>query len=64
MRLAYLYIDWQGTLEVSQRNYARAKQHYDSALVKYQQAKANGQEDQNMVVLQNLIDQLHDTGWL
>lgn len=64
MRLAYLYIDWQGILEVSQRDYTQAKQHYESALAKYQQVKANGQEDQNMVVLQNLIDQLHDTGWL
>lgn len=64
MRLAYLLIDWQGAKPVGSRDYTQAQDYYLSARKKYQQAQANGQEDQNMVVLQNLISQLEDTGWL
>lgn len=64
MRLAYLLIDWQGAKPVGSRDYIQARDYYLSAREKYQQAQANGQEDQNMVVLQNLISQLEDTGWL
>lgn len=64
MRLAYLLIDWQGAKPVGSRDYTQAQDYYLSAREKYQQAQANGQEDQNMVVLQNLISQLEDTGWL
>lgn len=64
MQLAYLYIDWQGTLNIEQRDYDKAISCYDSAKEKYQQAIANGQEDQNMVILTNLIDQLQSAGWL
>lgn len=64
MQLAYLYIDWQGTLPAEQRDYHQALEFYNSSQQKYQQALANGQEDQNMVVLTNLIDQLRSAGWL
>ena len=64
MRLAYLLIDWQGAKPVGSRDYTQAQDYYLSAREKYQQAQANGQEDQNMVILQNLISQLEDTGWL
>ena len=64
MRLAYLLIDWQGAKPVGSRDYTQAQDYYLSARKKYQQAQANGQEDQNMAVLQNLISQLEDTGWL
>lgn len=64
MQLAYLYIDWQGTMDVEKRNYEQALMYYISAKEKYQQALANGQEDQNMAVLTNLISQLQSSGWL
>ena len=64
MQLAYLYIDWQSVLPVEQRDYHKALIYYDASQEKYQQALANGQEDQNMVVLNNLIDQLRSAGWL
>lgn len=64
MQLAYLYIEWQGTLPVEKRDYHKALDCYEACQQKYQQALANGQEDQNMVVLTNLIDQLRLAGWL
>lgn len=64
MRLAYLYADWQGTLAAASRNYAAVWSYYQSAEEKYQQAVANGQEDQNMVLLKNLVEQLRNAGWL
>ncbi len=64
MQLAYLYIDWQSALPMEQRDYHKALACYDASQEKYQQALANGQEDQNMVVLNNLIDQLRSAGWL
>lgn len=64
MRLAYLYADWQGTKENTEREYAEVESYYLSASEKYKQAQANGQEDQNMMLLKNLVDQLKNTGWL
>lgn len=64
MQLAYLYIDWQSTLPAEQRDYQEALTYYNVSQEKYQQALANGQEDQNMVVLSNLINQLQSAGWL
>lgn len=64
MQLAYLYIDWQGTLPANQRDYHLALEYYEASQQKYQQALANGEEDQNMVVLTNLIEQLRLAGWL
>lgn len=64
MQLAYLYIDWQGAIPLNQRDYHQALAYYNIAQEKYQQALANGQEDQNMVVLSNLIGQLQSAGWL
>ena len=37
---------------------------YDSAVEKYRQAQANGTEDMQMAILNNLIDQLRTGGWL
>lgn len=64
MQLAYLYIDWQSVVPLDQRDYHQALAYYNGAQEKYQQALANGQEDQNMVVLGNLIGQLQSAGWL
>lgn len=64
MRLAFLYADWQGTLNNADRDYSSVQQYYQSANEKYQQAVANGQEDQNMILLGNLVYQLESAGWL
>jgi len=64
MQLSYLLIDWQGTLPADTRDYHEAKRCYDSAVEKYRQAQANGTEDVQMAVLNNLITQLQNGGWL
>ena len=64
MRLAYLYAKWQEKVPVESRNYQKVQTCYESAWQKYQTALANGQEDQDMTLLKNLIVQLQNSGWL
>ena len=64
MQRAYLLIDWQNAKSAEKRNYYEAGACYDSAVEKYRQAQANGTEDMQMAILNNLIDQLRTGGWL
>ena len=64
MQRAYLLIDWQNAKSAEKRNYYEAGACYDSAVEKYRQAQANGTEDMQMAILNNLIDQLRTVGWL
>lgn len=64
MQIAYLYISWQQIIETDKRDYQTAYNYYQSAQEKYRQAQANGKEDPNMKVLDNLVSQLKTTGWL
>ncbi len=64
MRLAFLYADWQSAKSQQSRDYHNAQHYYKTAKEKYQQALANGKEDSNMAILENLIRQIKAAGWL
>lgn len=64
MRLAFLYADWQSHKDMTERNYSDVLTYYESASEKYKQAKANGRDDADMTILENLINQIKQAGWL
>lgn len=64
MRLAFLYADWQSHKDIAERDYSDVAAYYESAADKYKQAKANGREDADMKILENLVAQIRQAGWL
>ena len=64
MRLAFLYADWQSHKDISERDYSDVAAYYESAADKYKQAKANGRDDADMKILENLVAQIRQAGWL
>lgn len=64
MRLAFLYADWQSQLSEDGRDYAKTLEYYNLAVRYYEQAVANGENDDEMLRLQALIEQLRISGWL
>ncbi len=64
MRLAMLYGIEQNELEESQRDYHIVQEYYEKATAYYQQAKIDGVSDSEMQVLESMMQQIIDGGWL
>lgn len=64
MRLAFLYADWQSKKNIDDRDYTEVESYYKKACSKYETAKANGKQDADMAILDNLIKQLKAADWL
>ena len=64
MRLAILY----GTVENGQpeeeRDYTKVQENYEKAVAYYQKAKNDGVSDAEMQVLETMMQQIIDGGWL
>ena len=64
MRLSFFYADWQSQQPVEVRDYADTLAYYNLALQYYEQAVANGENSDEMLQLEALIEQLRIAGWL
>lgn len=61
-RLAFLEADKQQKRENEERDYIKMKEFYDKAVELYQQSKIDG--DTEMQMLENMMQDLADGGWL
>ncbi len=61
-RLAFLEADKQQKKENEERDYVRMKELYDEAVSLYQESKIEG--DTEMQMLENMMQELADGGWL
>ena len=59
-----LYGIEQNELEESQRDYHIVQEYYEKATAYYQQAKIDGVSDSEMQVLESMMQQIIDGGWL
>lgn len=64
MRLAYLYADVQAARPNLSRDYAGTKQAYLRAMELYQANAAPGESDPEMLMLDSMISQLRQGGWI
>lgn len=64
MRLAILYGVEENEKEEGQRDYTRAVENYEKAVAYYQKAKNEGISDGDMQVLEDMMQQIIDGGWL
>ena len=64
MRLAILYGVEENEKEEGQRDYTQAVENYEKAVAYYQKAKNEGISDGDMQVLEHMMQQIIDGGWL
>ena len=64
MRLAILYGTMENSLPEDQRDYKKVQENYEKAVAYYQKAKNDGISDSEMQLLETMMQQIIDGGWL
>jgi serine/threonine-protein kinase len=64
MRLCYLYADIQAQTPNEQRNYARTAASFEAAWALYEEQTKDGYSDPEMLMLEEMMEQLAQGGWL
>ena len=64
MRLAILYGTEENSKAEGQRDFTKVQENYEKAVAYYQKAKNEGISDAEMQVLETMMQQVIDGGWL
>jgi serine/threonine-protein kinase len=64
MRLAYLELETQATIENEQRDYSAAAGYYEQAAALYSKRPASAGDDMEMLQLDSIIADLRANGWI
>ena len=64
MRLALLYGAIEDEIPQETRDYTAVREMYEKAVAYYEQARIQGVSDEQMQVLETMMQQIIDGGWI